>query len=119
MIHSFCKNVALLAVGEGFLLLPMAWFFHPAIYLTLAIVLIIGGYVVAAYYHKRDIHTNVYTWFVGLSVLFFVNLGILLYFSLPLAPVFWGTTLFVLHVPAVQLFRRYILGINDCCSIRK
>ncbi|MFA5831001.1 MAG: hypothetical protein WC878_04200 [Candidatus Paceibacterota bacterium] len=69
MIHAFFKNVALLFVGEGCLLLPLAW--------------------------------------CVISVM---------YFSLPLITVAFGMALFILHIPAIQSFRKHVLGIHDVCS---
>lgn len=99
------KNFALFIVGGGFLVLPLPLFTTIGYWISIAgMGGIISGYVIAAYYHKRNIHTHHFTWIIGLPLLTLVYALILLYFVISLWVVVIAVILFMLHLILLPLF---------------
>ena len=103
-MNKFFKNTALLIVGSGFLLLPLAFYItHKRLTIVASALCIVGGYVIAIYYDKRDVHAHGLTWWIGLPSLALIFAIVLRQLSLPLLIVPIGTGAFVLHIFVLQL----------------
>ena len=119
MIQTLLKNLSLLILVEGSLLFPLAWYSHKGIYLAISILLMIGGYLVAAYYQKRHISVHKKIWVTGVPLVIIGQLFALWFFSLPLLTVPIGIVFLIAQLWVIQLFRKHILGVHDVCSIKK
>jgi hypothetical protein len=112
---AFFKNFSLFMSGLGCLLLPLAWYVYPMVIIPVSVTLFVGGMYISYYYHIRDIHVNEFVFKFGQPIFVAVYALVLWKLSLPLITVPIGVVLFVVIIVAIQLFRKYILGICDSC----
>jgi hypothetical protein len=101
----------------GCLLLPLSWYIYPIEIVFASIALYLGGMYISYYYHIRNVHVNEYAFKFGQPIFVLAWVFILWRLSLPLITVPFGIVLFFFLIVAIQLFRKYVLGIHDVCSI--
>jgi hypothetical protein len=99
----------------GCLLLPLAWYTHPIVIVSASVILFMGGTGISYYYHIRGVDVNEYVFKFGQPI-FIIAYGLVLWkLSFPLITIPIGIVLFVVIIAAIQLFRKYILGLSECC----
>ena len=102
----------------GCLLLPLAWYVHPMVIIPASVPLYVGGIYISYYYHVRHVDVNEHVFKIGQPIFVVAYALILWKLSLPLITVPIGIVLFIVILVAIQLFRKYVLGIDDYCRVK-
>ena len=118
MYQHFCKNFSLFMMDLGCLFLPLAWYVHPMVIISASTALFVGGIYISYYYHLRNVDVNKYVFNFGQPIFVVAYALILWKLSLPPITVPIGIVLFIAIMTAIQLFRKYVLGIDDYCRVK-